>query len=89
MQNIGGSLRDFRSRLPIRERAVLGLPLQKVSSERRASPLHLRVLRLRTGTHVGVAVLFKSRFLPGESKDYAQVERFVETFPRKWEVTGW
>jgi len=86
------------------ERAVFGLPLpfryshggptgvvqgRKNIIDRRASPLWLHVTRLSNGQHVGVATLFKSRFLPsGEHlhamassiappPDYSLIERFV------------
>lgn len=97
-------------------RVAFGLPLQfrftslpaggnsaSISGyERRASPLHLKVAKLTNGKFAGVAVLFKSQFLPvgailrmkGASvaipKSYAIIEDFIqEKFPNNWEVTGW
>ncbi len=100
---------------PTVERAVFGLPLpfrynshprvsgviQGAQHKRRASPLHLRVTRLTNGTFVGVAVLFKSQFLPSNERlkitrgkgkapppdDYGLIEEFVASFANCWEVS--
>jgi hypothetical protein len=99
------------------ERVVFGLPLRfqyrsldrpnnnawiAGKYERRASPLHLKVAKLANGNYLGVAVLFKSAFLPKGEKlkaknarvslpqDYTLIESFIQTqFPNHWEVTGW
>ena len=90
VQGIGSQLRNFRSQLPPKERQVFGLPLQKVSKDRRASPVHLRVTRLRNGTMVGVVVLFMSQFqAESDRPDYTRIEEFVGVFSKQWEVTGW
>jgi CRISPR-associated protein Cmr1 len=95
------------------ERAAFGLPLpfrysgggpfdviEGSEHDRRSSPLWLRVTKLSSGQHVGVATLFKSAFLsPGESlrlqrghrttappPDYSLVEKFIFEFPVCLEV---
>jgi CRISPR-associated protein Cmr1 len=100
---IGRGLRDGRAAVPLAQRAVFGLPLQGVTAtagraparrvERRASPLWLSVSRTASGNIVGVATLFRSRFLDeGGSlataqQDYAVIERAVRSqFPSAVEV---
>lgn len=90
------------------QRAVFGLPIpfrysdggpsdviQHEASDRRASPVRLRVTKLANGEFVGVIVLFKSRFLSAGTQlqlqtrkwkapapeHYAVIERFIGTFP--------
>lgn len=73
--------------------------LQGSEHDRRASPLWLKVTRLSTGEHVGVAVLFRSVLLDdGETlkigrshgveppTGFAIVEDFVKSFPNVTEV---
>ncbi len=91
------------------KRAAFGLPITfrysgggprdviiSTQGERRGSPLHMRVTRLKTDKYVGVFTLFKSKFLeeneqlslqtrrnwnaPAPSQ-YEVVENFIETFP--------
>lgn len=89
--------------LPIPFRYSEGGPSDVIISEvsdRRASPLHIRITRLATGSYVGVLVLFKSRFLEQGSKlqlqtrkwkapppaDYQVVQDFIRTFEVRKEV---
>lgn len=87
-------------------RAVFGLPLpyfykaqnlkpviNGTEHERRASPLHLRITQLGNNQFVGIATLFKSRFLPPNEKlgiegtrrttappaDYSVIEDFIRS----------
>jgi len=71
------------------------------NSDRRASPLHMHITKLKSGKYVGVLTLFKSRFLPKNvdlqlqkkkwtapvPSDYAFVTNFIKTFPVKEQVT--
>ncbi len=95
------------------QRAAFGLPLpfhysnggpgdtlQAEESDRRSSPLHMRVTRLANGRYVGVLVLFKSQFLdPGAQlqlhtrkwlapppPDYSVITRFINSFASKRRV---
>jgi CRISPR/Cas system CMR-associated protein Cmr1 (group 7 of RAMP superfamily) len=95
------------------KRAAFGLPIpfrysdggpsdviQADGSERRASPLRIRITRLTTGKYVGVITLFEARFLE-EGKNlmlqtrkrkappptnYKVIEDFIETFALKRRV---
>ncbi len=95
------------------KRAAFGLPIpfrysdggpsdviQAEGSERRASPLRIRITRLTTGKYVGVLTLFQSRFLDdGKSlmlqtrkrkapapTNYKVIEDFIQTFEMKRRV---
>jgi CRISPR-associated protein Cmr1 len=96
------------------KRAVFGLPIpfryseggpgdvvqSTTDSDRRASPLRIRITRLGTGRYVGVLTLFKSRFLEEGTKlqlqtrkwkappptDYKVIQDFIQTFESKREV---
>lgn len=95
------------------KRAAFGLPIpfrysdggpsdviQAEGSERRASPLRVRITRLITGKYVGVLTLFQSRFLEeGKSlmlqtrkrkvsppTNYKVIEDFIQTFELKRSV---
>jgi CRISPR-associated protein Cmr1 len=95
------------------KRAAFGLPvpfryseggpsdvIQPEGSDRRASPLRIRVARLTTGRYVGVLTLFKSRFLDEGKRlelrtrkwkaqtpaDYRVIQEFIQTFEVKWRV---
>jgi len=98
---------------PILKRPVFGLPLavryksglqdeiRSGESDRRGSPLHIHITRLKTGCYVGVLTLFKSRFLPSgvnlklknrnwetpPPPDYSVIEGFMDAFPVKPRVT--
>lgn len=99
---------EKREKTPTIQRAVFGLPIpfryseggpsdviQSEISDRRASPLKIRITRLATGKYVGVMVLFKSQFLkPGTNlklqvrkwkapppSDYSVIENFMRSFP--------
>lgn len=75
--------------------------IQGEGVERRASPLHIRLTRLRTGRFVGVLVLFKSQFLDPKKnhlqlqtrkwkapapEEYSVIEEFIASFPKHWSV---
>jgi len=92
---------------PDLKRPVFGLPLafrytngpqdeiRSGQGDRRGSPLHIHITRLKTGRYVGLLTLFKSQFLPSGIKlklknhgweappptDYTIVEKFMDTFP--------
>lgn len=95
------------------KRAAFGLPIpfrysdggpsdviQAEGSERRASPLRIRITRLTTGKYVGVMTLFQSRFLEeGKSlmlqtrkrkapppTNYKVIENFIQSFDLKRRV---
>lgn len=95
------------------KRAVFGLPIpfryseggpsdviQAEGSERRASPLRIRITRLATGKYVGVMTLFQARFLEKGKNlmlqvrkreappptTYKVIEDFIQTFELKRRV---
>lgn len=101
-------------RSPQIRRAVFGLPIPfryseggpsdviiSEVSDRRASPLRIRVTRLSTGRYVGVLTLFKSCFLPEGANlqlqtrrwkapaptDYEEIRGFIQTFQVRKEVS--
>jgi len=105
---------DHGGRGPGLKRPVFGLPIPfrysdggpsdviiHEKSDRRGSPLHMRITRLSDGKYVGVLTLFKSRFLPPNTElqlqerkwtapipaNYAVIHDFVQTFPVKEQVT--
>jgi len=87
MQVTGKRLQEYRSRLSIREREFFGLPLaHSAPGIRRASPLHLRITRLRGSLYVCVAVLFKTVSDDMRMQDYAVIERWSDEFRSKLEV---
>lgn len=73
--------------------SIFGVPIMHYpihDLQRRASPLWLRVTKLMSGEHVGVATLFKANFRAGSHEvggGYALIERFIQTFPTHLEVT--
>lgn len=86
-------------RNPQIRRAVFGLPIPfryseggpsdviiSEVSDRRASPLRIRVTRLSTGRYVGVLTLFKSCFLPKEANLQLQTRRWEAPAPTDYEV---
>lgn len=90
--------------LPIPFRYSQGGPADVIThedSDRRGSPLHMRITRLTNGRYVGVLTLFKSRFLSPNTElklqernwtappppDYEVVQDFISTFPVKEEVS--
>jgi CRISPR-associated protein Cmr1 len=65
LQDIGTWLREARGKLPLHERAIYGLPMQRVETkgvDRRASPLWLTVTPAGD-QYAGIATLFRSTFL--------------------------
>jgi CRISPR-associated protein Cmr1 len=72
--------------------SIFGLPIRhdpSPSLQRRASPLWLRVTKLASGEHVGVATLFKANFTAERREvggGYTLIERFIQTFPVHLEV---
>ncbi|GAB4580218.1 MAG: hypothetical protein Fur0022_29570 [Anaerolineales bacterium] len=79
---------------PELKRVAFGLPIpfsysqgsgrdviQSETSDRRASPLHIRITRLSTGKYVGVLTLFKSEFL-GKRENGKLVQLQLQS--RKW-----
>lgn len=80
VEAIGSAMRNFREVNPGKN-AIFGLPVGRGgSSERRSSPLWLRVTRLDGGEHVGIATLFKADFQEGRHEvggGYGLIEEFV------------
>jgi CRISPR-associated protein Cmr1 len=89
--------------LPIPFRYSNGGPSDVIiheKSDRRGSPLHMRITKLASGKYVGVLTLFKSRFLPENvdlklqerkwkapaPSDYTIATDFIKTFPVKEQV---
>lgn len=88
MQRLGEKLQDYRSRVSIGQRKIFGLPLPPIIfNRRRASPLILRVAELQGNKYVGIAVLFKTTSKDVFMGDYAVIEKWVNQFSRKLEVT--
>lgn len=88
MRELGESLQDYRRDIPLGRRAIFGLPLMPtIKNKRRASPLLLHVAELQGGTFVGVAVLFKTGGNGIVLEDYALIEKWVDDFRGKQEVT--
>lgn len=86
MRVIGESLQDFRSKIPIQQRKVFGLPLKGING-RRSSPLHLRIIKLQSDKYVGIATLFKTSTPGIPMSDYRHIENWVSTsFPNALEV---
>ena len=86
MRILGERLQNFRSHVNIRQRQIFGLPLRGVSSERRASPLLLRVTKLQREQYVGIAVLFKTTSKNVFFNDYKIIEDWINEFHGKQEV---
>jgi hypothetical protein len=80
-------LQAYRSRLSIEQRKIFGLPLaNSTPGARRASPLHLRITRLRGSHYVCVAVLFKTLSEDVRVQDYEVIEQWSDDFRGKIEV---
>ncbi len=87
MQKLGEKLQDYRSRTPIGQRKIFGLPLMPIiRDKRRASPLLLRVAELQGNKYVGIAVLFKTTGSDMRIEDYAVIEKWINEFRGKVEV---
>ncbi|MDQ2885191.1 MAG: type III-B CRISPR module RAMP protein Cmr1 [Chloroflexota bacterium] len=87
LQVTGERLQAYRSRLSIEQRKIFGLPLaNSTPGERRASPLHLRVTRLRGSQYVCVAVLFKTVSEDVRVQDHEVIEHWSDEFRGKIEV---
>jgi CRISPR-associated protein Cmr1 len=101
---VGPQVKRAAFGLPISFRYSEGGPsdvLVPETSDRRASPLRIRVTRLETGRYVGVLALFKSRFLEESTNlrlqtrkwkappptDYKIIQDFVQTFEVRRRVT--
>jgi CRISPR-associated protein Cmr1 len=88
MTKLGERLQDYRSHISIEQRRIFGLPLPpKFFKERRASPLMLRVTELQGNKYVGIAVLFKTGGRNIRMEDYTVIERWINEFRGKLEVT--
>ncbi len=88
MTRLGERLQSYRSEIDINQRRIFGLPLPpKFFKERRSSPLLLRVTELQGNRYVGIAVLFKTSGKDIRVGDYAVIERWVDKFQGKLEVT--
>lgn len=95
----GGALRDFRAGNQLVDRAVFGLPIQKLDVTvgrdlvRRASPLWLKVSPTKSG-YACIATIFRSRLFPDETvgprdlpANHDLLSRFIaEQFPKRAEV---
>jgi CRISPR-associated protein Cmr1 len=87
LQVIGERLQAYRSRLNIEQRKIFGLPFASSTPDsRRASPLHLRITRLRGSYYVCVAVLFKTLSEDVRVQDYEVIEQWSDEFRGKIEV---
>jgi CRISPR-associated protein Cmr1 len=87
LQVTGERLQAYRSRLSIEQRKIFGLPLaNSTPGARRASPLHLRITRLRGSYYVCVAVLFKTISEDVRVQDYEVIEQWSDEFRGKIEV---
>jgi CRISPR-associated protein Cmr1 len=96
VEAIGTIMQTFRAAQG-KERNILnsifGVPISHGPNhdlQRRASPLWLRVTKLASGEHVGVATLFKANFTAGRREvggGYALIEQFIQMFPTHLEVT--
>jgi CRISPR-associated protein Cmr1 len=87
LQITGERLQAYRSRLNIEQRKIFGLPLaNSTPGARRASPLHLRITRLRGSYYVCVAVLFKTVSEDVRVQDYDVIEQWSDEFRGKIEV---
>lgn len=82
MENIGESLQRYRSKIPLSQRKVFGLPLKGVQSktERLASPLLLRLVELQAHRYVCLAVLFTTHYNEIPTKDYEIIETWTNEF---------
>ena len=82
MENIGESLQRCRSKIPLNQRKVFGLPLKGVQSkiERLASPLLLRLVELQGQSYVCLAVLFTTHHDEIPTKDYEIIEMWAKEF---------
>ncbi len=88
MQKLGERLQEYRSRIPIGRRKIFGLPLMPIiRDKRRASPLLLRVAELQGNRYVGIAVLFKTTGGDVHLEDYNVIEKWINEFRGKLEVT--
>ena len=81
MEDIGESLQRYRSKLPLNQRKVFGLPLKGVTVERLASPLLLRLVELQGQSYVCLAVLFTTNYDEIPSKNYEVIEKWIKEFP--------
>ncbi len=87
LQATGEHLQAYRSCLSIEQRKIFGLPLaNSTPGTRRASPLHLRITRLRGSRYVCVAVLFKTLSEDVRARDYDVIEQWSDEFRSKIEV---
>ena len=75
-------MQSYRSDIQLHEREIFGLPLGR-NNARRASPLLLRVTELQKEGYVGIAVLFKT----GSPQQYVPIEKWINSFSGKVEVT--
>jgi CRISPR-associated protein Cmr1 len=88
MEALGKKLQSFRSHIyPIGRRKIFGLPLRSVPGARRASPLLLRIIKLREERYIGVAVLFKTKGRGVQMSDYELINDWTAMFPVRREVT--
>ncbi len=87
MQAIGKRLQAYRNSLNIVQRKIFGLPLPPLSAQRRASPLLLRITRLRNNTCVGIALLFKTTGASIQQNDYVVIEQWIKAFSGAVEVS--
>jgi CRISPR-associated protein Cmr1 len=86
-QTIGKRLQDYRNSLNIVQRKIFGLPLAPISSQRRSSPLLLRITQLLNNSCVGVAILFKTTGNSVRKEDYIVIEQWIHAFSGAVEVT--
>ncbi len=88
MKEIGERLQSYRGGIAIGRRKIFGLPLMPIIKDRRrASPLLLRVAKLSGNRYVGIAVLFKTVGSDINVSDYTFIEKWVNAFSGKLEVT--
>ncbi len=86
MQTISKRLQDYRNSLNIVQRKIFGLPLPPLSSQRRSSPLLLRITQLLNNSCVGIAILFKTTDNTVRKEDYIVIEQWINAFSGAVEV---
>lgn len=96
VEAVGTTMQTFRATQGTNRNqlnSIFGVPILHGPNhglQRRASPLWLRVTKLASGEHVGVATLFQANFRAGRHEvggGYALIEQLIQQFPTRLEVT--
>lgn len=80
LSSLGGRLKRARTGLSPTKRQIFGLPLPRVSSQRRSSPLLFKIVRFRSGEYGAVLTLFKAQFSQGSGTtdaNYGDLDEFL------------